>query len=107
MPARPPAAPARTAGDNGWLKEQPPAHFTVQIMGVSAASAAQSYVRQNPNAGLRIVRTMRNGRDWYVVVKGSYRARSDAQAAIRELGDGGAQPWVRTFDGIQRETPGP
>ncbi len=107
VPARPPAAPARTAGDNGWLKEQPPAHFTVQIMGVSAASAAQSYVRQNPNAGLRIVRTMRNGRDWYVVVKGSYRARSDAQAAIRELGDGGAQPWVRTFDGIQRETPGP
>jgi DamX protein len=101
-----PAPPRAAGGDNGWLKEQPPAHFTVQIMGVSAASAAQSYVRRNPNAGLRIVRTLRNGRDWYVVVKGSYRARSEAQAAMGELGDSGAQPWVRTFDGIQREAPG-
>lgn len=103
-----PAAPSRSVGggDNGWLNEQPPANFTVQIMGVSAASAAQGYVRQHPGAGMRIVRTMRNGREWYVVVKGSYRGRAEAQAAMKDVGGGGVQPWVRTFDGIQRDTRG-
>lgn len=107
-PAVPPAAaPRPSGGDNAWLNSQPPANFTVQVMGVSAASAAQSYLRRHPNAGLRIIRTVRDGRDWYVVVKGSYAGRGEAQGAVKELKDANAQPWVRTIDGIQRDTRGP
>ena len=102
-----PPASSKGAGDNAWLNSQPPANFTVQVMGVSAASAAQSYLRRHPNAGLRIIRTVRDGRDWYVVVKGSFSGRGEAQGAVKELKGANAQPWVRTIDGIQRDTRGP
>ena len=115
--AQTPAAPAASTpvprtggsggGDNAWLNSQPPANFTVQVMGVSAASAAQNYLRRHPNVGLRIIRTVRDGRDWYVVVKGSFAGRGEAQGAVKDLQDANAQPWVRTIDGIQRDTRGP
>ena len=106
-PAPAPRPSGSGGGDNAWLNAQPPANFTVQVMGVSAASAAQSYIRRHPNAGLRIIRTVRDGRDWYVVVKGSYTGRGEAQGAVKDLNDANAQPWVRTIDGIQRDTRGP
>lgn len=102
-----PSSSTKGVGDNAWLNSQPPANFTVQVMGVSAASAAQSYLRRHSNAGLRIIRTVRDGRDWYVVVKGSFAGRGEAQAAVKELKGANAQPWVRTIDGIQRDTRGP
>lgn len=117
-PAPPHATSSATATlENGWAKQQSPSSFTVQLFGSASLASAQHYVNTHRAASLRVLHTKKRGasgndaghdagHDWYVVVLGSFRSRGEALSAQRQVpGSANNQPWVRTFDGLQKEIP--
>ena len=99
-------SPRGAAADNGWARAQPPSNFTVQLLGAAAMRTVQRYIAGHPGAELRVLRTRRGTSDWFVVVLGTFHGRSEAQAALQQLGgEKTAAPWVRTFDGLQKDLP--
>jgi DamX protein len=117
-PAPPPAAAPRAAAssatapdadgpvlrDTGWLREQPAGHFTIQILALSDLQSLRRYGReQGLDMDLAWFRTVRDGRDWYVLVAGSYPDAETARVAIAGLPEPvrSNKPWVRSFGSIQ------
>ena len=81
------AGPAPPAGGTlAWLRAQPGGNFTIQLTGSSSHDAADRFVRKHRLRGRAVVvRTRRNGADWFIVVLGSYPDREAARAAINRL----------------------
>lgn len=90
--------------DTGWLREQPAGRFTIQILALSDLQSLRRYGReQGLDMDLAWFRTVRDGRDWYVLVAGSYPDAETARAAIPGLPEPvrNNKPWVRSFGSIQ------
>ena len=100
-----------TVDDSGvyredWLSSQPPDAVTLQVVAVSRDSSLRQFLKQHQLAEpTAYFHTLRNGKDWYVVVHGVYpdrRAASDAIATLPEaIREGG--PWPRTFASIHTD----
>jgi septal ring-binding cell division protein DamX/type II secretory pathway predicted ATPase ExeA len=106
-PAPKPKEPAALRSQN-WVLEQPPSHYTVQLFGTRQRSSAEHFVKEHRlSETSAIVRSRRNGADWFTVVMGSYDARGDAAAAAKHLPKSLAniKPWVRPFGDIQETVP--
>lgn len=104
--ARPkPSAQTKTAQEQailGWAGS----HFTIQLVGVSTAKAANDYVATQPNKSeLLVFRTKRKGSDWFVVITGRYPSVAQARQAIASLPaeQRKAGPWPREIKVIQQE----
>jgi len=95
------SAPFRGAD---WILDQPPSHFTLQLLATANQSSWQSYLAERASetrlAGFRM---RRDGTVWYVILFGSYATRADAELASTRLPPslGKVDPWVRTFESIQ------
>jgi len=71
---------------NEWLKGKDPEHFTVQLIGAYDRDALHGFVREHGLEGTAaVIRTRREGKDWYVVVNGDYASFRQANAAIAKL----------------------
>ncbi len=84
----------------------PAASYTIQLLGVSNQKAAQDYIAKQPNkAQLLMFKSKRAGRDWYVVIVGSYSSVASARRAIDGLPSAQrkAGPWPRQVSVIQQE----
>lgn len=101
---------ARDTGDSAalrdtvWLREQPAGHYTIQILALSDLQSLRRYGReQGIDMELAWFRTVRDGRDWYVLVAGHYADAEAARAAIAGLPEAVREnkPWVRSFGSIQ------
>ena len=87
-----------------WWLTQNPNRYTLQLLGTYNLSAVKDFIRsQGSIDAFSYFKTLHNGRDWYVVVYGTYRNRSEAIGVveglprdIREL-----NPWARSVRGIQ------
>jgi DamX protein len=108
--AEPPAiepAPAKAPpvrGDERWLLAQPPGHHTVQLFGSHDEKAAARFRdAQTLKDRVALYRTRRDGKDWYVVVVGSFATREAAQRAIQGLPAPLKRnnPWPRTLESVQ------
>jgi len=65
-----------------WLLEQNPENYTLQLIGVGDAEGVQRFLRAQQLSGdLAYFRTLRNGKPWFIVVKGVYPSRAAAVAA--------------------------
>ncbi len=92
-----------------WISAQPPGHYTLQLLGVSREASARAFVKRHGLGGqAHVFRARRKGRDWFVVIYGSYPSKAEAQAALKRLPaavrKGG--PWPRRFREIQAERVG-
>ena len=98
-----PREPARGA-DETWLLAQPGGNYTVQIFGSHDVRATErfknSYRLKDRTA---VYRTGRDGKDWYVIVVGSYGTREAAQRAIQGLPPEVKRnnPWPRNLASVQ------
>jgi len=107
--AAPAGRPAATSASGGrgadWILAQPGARFTLQLVSLSSAERARSYVSDQPAANaFATYRLMRNGQLFHVVVYGSFETRAEATTAAGRLprSVGNVQPWVRTFAQVQQ-----
>ncbi len=92
------------AGDGDWLADRPAGHYTVQLVAGHNPKALELFItNQAQGLSAQLLRTQRDGRDWYVVITGDYPDRARARAALEalppELREEGA--WIRTLGSLQ------
>lgn len=92
VPEPPKATPA-TAPDGDWV---------VQVGAFEDRATAQKVVRRLDRDGTVIVPTRQDGKDWNVVLLGSYPSREAADDAGRAYAaDTGGSYWVRGATGVE------
>lgn len=88
-----------------WL-ERNPNRYTLQLLGTHNQDTVQEFIRdQGSLDAFSYFQALHNGRDWYVVVYGEYRNRSEAIAAVESLPQElrTLNPWARSVRGIQQD----
>ncbi len=111
-PAAPPASatrPAPAAGELAgadWLASLDPARYTVQLASFNGREDAERFARSLPEgAAAGIYSSVKLGKRWFAVVRGSYAAASQARAAVQSLPEAlrRTKPWVRRVGHIHAE----
>ncbi len=104
---KPPAVAQTGVGGirrEGWLREQDPNHYTVQLMGSSGEADIATFVRRYKLKGeLAYFRGLSQGKDWYSLVAGVYPDFKSANRAAATLARKipGSSPWVRRIGNIR------
>lgn len=86
----------------GW----PTGTYTIQLLGVSSERAAREYIASQSNkADLLLFKSLRQGKDWFVVVTGRFASSAAAREGIARLpvAQRDAGPWPREVKAIQTE----
>ena len=95
-----------TENKDGWLWSQNPSHYTLQLAAGADKKAIESFIKRH-NLGKNAVyfHRLRDGKDWYILVYGSYAGYSKAKQAISQLPSAvqKAKPWTRSFGAIHAE----
>ncbi|MCW9024164.1 MAG: SPOR domain-containing protein [Gammaproteobacteria bacterium] len=89
-----------------WISSQNPDHFTLQLLGSHDRASVQAFVKKHKlKQPHEIVKTLRKGQAWYVLVYESYDSKALAQEASNQLSKSirGLKPWVRPFAQIQTQ----
>ena len=100
--------PTDTIPDNqeGWLWSQDPSHYTLQLAAGTDKKAIQAFIKRHRLRGKAVYfHRLRDGKDWYILVHGSYSGYSKAKQAISQLPleVQKAKPWTRSFSAIHAE----
>ena len=83
-----------------------PSEFTLQLVGLSNEKAARDFiVAQSNKKDLLLFKSLRQGKDWFVVVTGRFPTSANARQAIQNLpaAQRQASPWPREIKVIQQE----
>ena len=86
-----------------WLLAQQGEQFTLQLVTVSSAERAQTFIDKQGNPQqFASYELERDGRRLHVVVFGLFDSRADAETASRSLpaSVGNVQPWIRTLEQV-------
>ncbi len=95
-----------TNNQEGWLWSQDPSHYTLQLAAGTDKKAIQAFIKRHGLRGKAVYfHRIRDGKDWYILVHGSYPGYSKAKKAISELPLAlqKAKPWTRSFSAIHAE----
>ena len=95
-----------TNNQEGWLWSQDPSHYTLQLTAGTDKKAIQAYIKRHQLRGKAVYfHRLRDGKDWYILVHGSYAGYSKAKQAISQLPSDvqKSKPWTRTFGAIHAE----
>ncbi len=102
--APPPAASSEAIAGAAWLWSRNPTHYTIQLLGDGRRGTLHDFVeRHHPAGPLAMVRVVRGGAEWHLLLAGDYASAAEAAAAIAALPSemrGGA-PWPRPFSAVQ------
>ena len=86
-----------------WLRIQTPQDFTLQLSGGNTDEQLRQFIRDWKLDDGFIAHTLRNGRDWYLVLYGVYPTRRQAEIAAQRLPPGIGKPWIRTIGSVQKD----
>lgn len=107
MPEAKPQSPAvKLSEDEQILLSWRASEYTLQLLGVSTEKAARDYIAAQSNrADLLMFKTLRQNKDWFVVVTGRYATAAAARQAVASLPSEQrkAGPWPRELKVIQQE----
>lgn len=80
-----PAEPAPRDG-NDWLRARKAGHYTIQLIGARDRTMLERYLVEHELAArAMLIRTEREGADWFVVVLGDYASFSSAKGGLAKL----------------------
>ncbi len=110
-PAPPPDIPAAhrpppSAHDESWLWSQDPSAYTLQLLATHQEANIAKFIEAHHLQGKAVYfHTHHDGQQWYSLVYGVYRDRSQATSAIKQLPRAlrDAGPWARSFASVQAE----
>lgn len=94
------------ANQEGWLWSQNPNHYTLQLTAGTNEKAIQAFINQHHLYGKAIYfHRHRDGKNWYILIHGSYSDYSKAKQAINQLplAVQKAKPWAQQFSAIHAE----
>lgn len=89
-----------------WLWSQDPRHYTLQLLASGSKQAIESYILRHKLKGKAArFHRLRDGKDWYILLFGSYDGYSNAKQAISQLplAIQKSKPWPRRFSAIHAE----
>ena len=104
-PSTPPAAGDGIKRED-WLRAQPPASLTLQLMALKDEKSVRRLIeRHKLQDEAAYFRVQRKGQTLYAMVYGVYPSREAANRAAKKLPAGlvSGQPWVRSFKSIHEE----
>lgn len=90
--------------DEKWIMEQPKTNYTIQLIATGKESALKQFISENSlQDGARYYKSLRNNKDWFTLIQGSFDSSTTAKNAIKELAPGlqDMNPWVKPFSDIQ------
>lgn len=105
-PVPPPPAAAPKPRDAAWLAQRNLRHFTVQLVASGSEQAVRAHLEGHLSGPeVALVRTQREGKDWFIALWGDYPDRKAARHALATLPQPLRQtgPWVRSFADLQQE----
>lgn len=78
--------------------------YTLQLVSASSPAGLKAFARKHKLNDALFFRTVRNGKDWYVLVYSIFETQEAAQAAVDTLPAKlqAAKPWVRSINSIHR-----
>lgn len=78
-------------------------YYTLQLVGASQANNVESFIKdRNLNSQAKLARSSLSGKNWYVVLYGSYPSLESAKKAAKEIyQDKKIKPWIRTYGSVQ------
>jgi cell division septation protein DedD len=84
----------------GWIRSRNPGNFTLQLASMSGEQAAREFIKHQPQAGsFAYYKKKQKGRNFYVVIYGSFTNRADAKKAAARFAS--LKPMIRNFGSIQ------
>ena len=92
--------------DDPWVWSQNPAHHTIQLAAASSEQAISEAMAGMALPGERVVvKTIRNGQPWFVLIYGTFANKASAKDTIDRLpaAQRNAGPWTRSFASLQDE----
>ncbi|WP_392566193.1 SPOR domain-containing protein [Utexia brackfieldae] len=80
-------------------------HYTIQLSGSSTLQSLLNFAKKHNLTNYQIYETKRNKQAWFVLIKGNYPTKSDAQAALKALPaelkiD---KPWVKIGESVRKD----
>ncbi|WP_274369190.1 SPOR domain-containing protein [Morganella morganii] len=89
------------------LRTAPAHHYTLQLSSAATPDGLYQSARRHKLSNYLVYETVRNGRQWYVLVYGDYPDLPSAQSALHSLPSAfyNNKPWVRSLKQVQRELP--
>ncbi|UNH29211.1 SPOR domain-containing protein (plasmid) [Moellerella wisconsensis] len=80
-------------------------HYTLQLGSASSAEGLYAQARRHKLSNYLVYETVRNGRQWYVLVYGEYPTLSAAKKALKAVPPGiqKDKPWIRSLKQVQSE----
>lgn len=100
------STPLASDNQEGWLWSQDPRHYTLQLTAGTDKRAIEALIKRHNLKGKAIYfHRLRDGKDWYILLYGSYPGYAKAQQALKQLplAVQKAKPWARTFSAIHAE----
>ncbi|WP_431686890.1 AAA family ATPase [Hahella sp. NBU794] len=88
---------------NEWLQSQASSAWTIQLLGSLHKESVQTFLRREGDTQDFYVKSLYQGKDWFVVLRGVYPSIEQAKEALAQL----PQPlveqgaWVRSISGLQ------
>ena len=89
-----------------WLWSQDPSHYTLQLAAGTRKKAIEDFIqRHNLTDKAVYFHRIRDGKDWYILVYGTYSSLSSAKQGITQLPTAiqKIKPWPRSFSAIHEE----
>ena len=92
-----------------WFLDQNPQNYTIQLISGENMGNIDNYIREyNSRVGknkLYKLKTIRDGKDWYLVFCGLFDDKASALAFGQQLPESMQinRPWVRSFQHVQQE----
>lgn len=105
-PKPPPAAGNLPAHREAWLRQQNPAHYTLQLVAGEHRETIEKFLSKHKLSGqLAFYQTTRNGKPWYGLVSGVYADKQQAIDARSRLPEPlrKTQPWIRPFADVHKD----
>ncbi len=87
-----------------WIKAQPPLNYTMQLLAAQDKASLVRYKEKNTSLKeAKIALTLRKGKEWYVLIIGSFKTIKDANNYLskqpKPISD--SKPWIRRFKPLQ------
>lgn len=100
------AKPSSSTPDEKWLAELTNHDYLLQLVGASRRNSLEIFVKEHLANSIRIpriIRSERDGKDWFILLAGPYSSKAKARVAIDNLppkvqANG---PWIRKASSLQ------
>lgn len=92
--------------DNARLWQAEPDQSVLQVAAYSSTERVEQFIADFPDESeLAVYHTLREGRDWYVILLGPFADGNSARAYLAQSPPAlqNLQPWVKSMEAVQRE----